>query len=81
VNAQLAGRHAMKRPLLFRYGEGIVQRRFSGVKIAEQGDQGGKNLPRFGAVEGGQSRRQIAYTEIAGGEPLKLYERWTPTGC
>ena len=53
-------------------GEDIVQRRFDIIKIAEQGDQGGKNLPRFGAVGGGQSRRQIDYTEIAGGEPLEL---------
>jgi hypothetical protein len=35
-------------------GEGIVQRRLGSVKIAEQADQGGKNLQRFGAVEGGQ---------------------------
>jgi len=34
-------------------GEGIVQRRLDSVKIAEQADQGGKNLQCFGAVEGG----------------------------
>jgi len=33
-----------------------VQRRLGSVKIAEQADQGGKNLQRFGAVEGGQVR-------------------------
>ena len=31
-----------------------MQRRLGDVKIVEQADQGGKNLPRFGAVEGGQ---------------------------
>jgi hypothetical protein len=31
-------------------GEGIVQRRFEVIKIAEQAGQGGKNLQRFGAV-------------------------------
>jgi hypothetical protein len=32
-------------------GEGIVQRRFEVIKIAEQAGHGGKKLPRFGAIE------------------------------
>jgi len=31
-----------------------VQHRLGGVKIAEQADHAGKNLSRFGAVEGEQ---------------------------
>jgi len=58
-----------------------VQRRLGSVKIAEQADQCGKNLQRFGAGEGGAGHeRWIVYTQIGAGEPRELCERRTPTG-
>ena len=46
------GRHTIPRPTLYRLCEGIVQRLLGGVKVAEQANQGGKDLARFGAVDG-----------------------------
>jgi hypothetical protein len=37
--------------LLDRHGKGIVQRLFSGVKVAKQTDQRGKNRTRIRAID------------------------------
>jgi hypothetical protein len=54
VNARLASRSTLHEVPITATGEGIMQCRFGGVKIAEQGGHGGKKLPSFGAVEGEQ---------------------------
>ena len=83
MNARLASRSTRHEvPItLFATGEGIMQCRFGGVKIAEQGGHSGKNLPRFGTVEGEQVEAADRLDADRRSEPRELCERRVPIGC
>jgi hypothetical protein len=50
------GGHAIARPLLQRRTEGIVQRLFGEIEVAEEANQGGEDAARVGAVEAAHRR-------------------------